>query len=188
MSSTLTPKFLDTTRSESTSNGTAQFTVGLPLGGYGQGTYTVMILSGRGDNVGNFTWTPPGQRGPITFAGGIQDVSGSGGTQGEGPGGIDPGNSRSYFVVGTYAWANNTYASVGIGSQRFNKLFGNISTNISERTKAVLEYDSFNWNIGVGYDLGKLGVKGREEFEPGASLFMGVIRGKYAYWSLNFRF
>jgi len=183
-----TPRFLDTSSGESKGNGTAQFTVGLPLGKYGQGTYTFMVLSGRLDNAGNFTWTPPGQKGCVKFAAGVQDISGGGGTQGEGVNGRDPGSSRSFFVVGTWEGPKGLHASLGKGTNRFQKLFGNVSANIAPNAKVVLEHDGFNWNYGVGYDLGRLGKSPRPGADIGASLFLGVIRGKFAYWSVSFRF
>lgn len=188
MSPNQSPKFLDSKSSESTSNGTAQLSVGLPLGKYGQGTYTLMILSGKLDNAGNLTWTPPGQSGPLKFGLGIQDIGGGGGTQGEDKNHNDPGNSRSFFAVGTWEGPNGLHASVGAGSTRFDGVFGNVSANLGERAKAVLEYDTFNWNVGVGYDLGRLGKSIREGEDVGASMFIGLIRGKHAYWSVNFRF
>lgn len=188
MSPNLSPRFLDSSTSESTSNGTAQMTIGAPIGKFGQGTYTVMILSGKLDNAGNFTWTPPGQNGPLKFGIGVQDVGAGGGTQGEDKNHNDPGNSRSWYAVGTWEGPNGLHASLGTGSNRFKGAFGNVSANLSPRAKAVLEYDAFNWNAGIGYDLGRLGSSPRPGNDIGASLFFGVIRGKHAYWSVNFRF
>ena len=182
------PRFLDTSSGESKGNGTAQFTVGLPVGKFGQATYTFMVLSGKLDNAGNLTWTPPGQRGPVTFGVGVQDIGGGGGTQGEGPGGLDPGNSRSYFIVGTYQGPQGLHVSLGKGSERFQRVFGNVSANLTPSLKAVVEHDGFNWNAGLGFDFGKLGQSPRAGAELGASMFLGVIRGKYAYWSIGFRF
>lgn len=181
-------RFLDTSSSESKGNGTGQFMVGLPIGKYGTATYSLMVLSTRLDNVGNLTYTPPGQTGPVRFGVGIQDVSGSGGTQGEGPNGQDPGNSRSYYVVGTYSGPRGLHASLGVGSGRFDSAFGNVSMNITPKSKAVVEYDKFNWNVGVGYDLGRLAASPRKGADLGATLFVGLVRGKYAYWSVNVRF
>lgn len=188
MSPNLSPRFLDSSSHESTSNGTAQITIGAPLGRFGQGTYTLMVLSSRLDNAGNFTWTPPGQTGPLRLGLGVQDVSGGGGTQGEGLNGQDPGNSRSWYGVATWEGPEGVHASLGTGTNRFKGVFGNISASLSPQTKAVLEYDTFNWNAGVGYDFGKIGSSPIKDHEIGASMFLGVIRGKYAYWSLNFRF
>lgn len=183
-----TPRFLDTSTGESKGNGTGQITVGLPIGKYGQATYTFMILSGRLDNAGNLTWTPPGQNGPIRFGAGVQDISGGGGTQGEGPGGLDPGSSRSFFVVGTWEGPYGIHASLGKGTNRFQRVFGNASANITPNSKVVVEHDGFNWNVGLGYDFGSIGKSPREGADLGASVFLGLIRGKYAYWSLGFRF
>lgn len=182
------PRFIDTSSGESRGNGTAQITVGLPLGKYGSGTYTLEVLSGKLDNASNFTYSPPGQNGPVRFGVGVQDIGGGGGTQGEGANGKDPGSSTSFFVVGTYEGTEGLHASLGAGSRRFDGVFGNVSANLTPRTKAVLEYDTFNWNFGVGYDLGRLGQGVRAGYDSGASLFVGMIRGKFAYWSVNIRF
>lgn len=181
-------RFLDTSSGESKGNGTAQFMVGLPLGRYGTATYTLVVLSGKLDNASNFTWTPPGQTGPVRFGFGVQDLGGGGGTQGEGPGGADPGNSRSYFGVATWEGPRGFHASLGVGSTRFDGVFGNASANLTDRLKAVAEFDTFNWNVGLGYDLGRLGSSPREGHDLGASMFLGLVRGRYAYWSVNVRF
>ncbi|MBS1723697.1 MAG: hypothetical protein JSS66_12180 [Armatimonadetes bacterium] len=181
-------RFLDSSSGESTSNGTAAFTIGLPLGKYGQGTYTLMVLSGKLDNASNFTWTPPGQSGPVRFGIGVQDIGGGGGTQGEGPNHQDPGNSRSWYGVATYEGPKGIHASIGGGSNRFDSVFGNASANITPNLKGVVEYDVFNWNVGLGYDLGRLGASPRPGADLGASMFVGLVRGKYAYWSVSIRF
>ena len=182
------PRFFDTTSGESRGNGTGQITVGLPLGKYGTGTYTLMILSGKMDNASNFTYSPPGQTGPLRFGIGVQDIGGGGGTQGEGINHQDPGNSRSFFAVATFEGPQGLHASLGAGSTRFDGVFGNASANITPRTKAVVEFDTFNWNYGIGYDLGRFGKGLFPGNESGGSMFLGMIRGKFAYWSVNFRF
>ncbi len=186
-SSDLEPRFSDTANGDLGGNGTGQISVGLPLGRYGTGTYTLMILSRRFDNAGNFTWTPPGQKGPVRFGAGVQDISGGGGTQGETIG-VDRNSSRSFYVVGTFAGERGFSASMGVGDRRFQGAFGNVSMNLAPRLKAVGEYDRFNWNYGLGFDLGKIGNSPRRGADAGASLFLGVIDGRYAYWSVNFRF
>lgn len=188
VSKNIRPQFVDATTNESNGNGSATFTVGLPLGKFGQATYSYMILSSRLDNAGNLTWTPPQQQGPITFAVGVQDIGGGAGTRGEGKDGSDPGNSRSYFVVGTWEGPNGLHVSLGQGSTRFKKLFGNASANIGARAKAVAEFDGYNWNYGLGYDLGTFGKGIRKDVAIGASTFIGVIRGGYLTWSVGIRF
>lgn len=181
------PRFLDTSGGESKGNGTGQVSLGLPLGKYGSATYTLMILSGRWDNASNLTYTLPFTYKSFSFGVGVQDLGGGGGTQGEGPGGKDPGNSRSWFGVVTWENQDGLHASIGAGSNRFDSVFGNASANLTEQIKAVVEYDKFNWNVGLGYDL-PFGKAVREGHDAGASLFFGLVRGKYAYWSLNLRF
>lgn len=188
------PTSIDDSRSRS--NGTVQMMLGIPLGPYGNVTFSNMIVSRLLDNAQNLHWTPPGQTGPVVWGLGVQDIGGQRGTSGEIretlPDGTVRvtalGESRSYYFVGTYQAAPGTFVSLGSGDGRFWPIHGNVSTQVGDRFKLVLEYDSFNWNYGLAADLGQLSG----DILPGrplrATLMVGQIFGDLAYWSLNFHF
>lgn len=165
-------------------NGTGTAMLGIPLGAYGSATVSHMVLSNRGDFATNVVWSPPRQHGPVRFVVGVQDASGQGGTRGEGPDGQDPGESRSYFAAATWHASERTHVGFGIGDTRFRNGFANVSQTIGDRTKAILEHDGYNWNLGLAFDIpfgaGKRG--------SGVTLTGGLFRGDFAYWSAAFRF
>lgn len=160
-------------------NGTGVLAIGVPLGRYGSATVSHMVLSNLGDNAQNVVWAPPGQRGPVRFVLGVQDVSGQGGTQGEGPGRQDPGESRSYFVAATWEARPGLHVGGGFGDTRFRRGFASASYAFGGRATAIFEHDGYNWNAGLAYDLaaGKGGVVAT----------LGLFRGEFAYWSLAWR-
>lgn len=172
-------------------NGTAQFMVGIPLNRFGSLTASFMALSGVGDNAFNFHYTPPGMTGPVQVGFGVQDIRGNGGSAGASfP--SDKESSTSVYAVGTYKAPHDSYVSLGVGTRRFSPVFGSASVGVIPGVKGVLEYDSFNWNYGVSLGLDRIfGYKEtdgeyRRHFQP--TIFLGAIRGKYAYWSVNFAF
>jgi hypothetical protein len=180
VSNTLTPTFSDQSSAGSSSaNGTATLQIGTRLGNFADLNYGFAVLSSRGDNIGSAHLTPI-QNGPIVFAVGVMDVSGSGGSSGQGNPG-DSDSSRSPYVVGTYELKPGTYLSMGYGDTRFRGLFGSISTPVTPRLKAVLEYDTFHWNQLLAYDLGRIG-RGQ------ATLTFGTQAGRYAAWALSVSF
>lgn len=182
-------QFTESTK-EIRGNGTAQVVIGVPLGDWGDTTFTYMFLSNLFDHSENLLWTPPKQNGPVKVGIGVQDIGGQAGTSGETNGfrRFDPGESRTYYVVGTWQSSPDLYVSLGFGDSRFKgRMFGNASYNLNDRFKLVLEHDAFNWNTGFAINLGQMrGVyKGRS---TQITAMFGFVGGDNAYWSLNVSF
>lgn len=172
-------------------NGTGQAMLGLGLERVGNLTAGLMFLSGEADTAINFHFTPGYQKGPVRFAIGVQDIGGNGGASGEEP--TNSASSTSAYIVGTWMAAEDTYVSLGTGSRRFRGLFGNASTNLSPQFKAWTEYDAYNFNFGVAWNpFGTKKTLGEElqgkkpSFQP--TFMIGLLRGKYATWSINIGF
>lgn len=173
-------------------NGTAQFMVGVPLGSAGDLTVSYMVLSSILDNALNVQFTPGKQEGKLRYSIGVQDLGGGGGSAGE-QHPNDGDSSRSFFSVTTYEISPGTHVSVGTGTNRFKSVFGNISTSLGANMKGMVEYDAFNWNVGVAYRLGALGRLSGETYDKpartaDAHLFVGLVRGKLLFWGLNVAF
>lgn len=182
--------FQDASSGDSTSgNGSVQLQFGLPVGKFGALSYGVLVKSSHGDNSGTVQWTPPGQSGPVRFAIGVQDWRGRGGSSGFGQP-DDRAWSRSVYAVGTWQALDDTYVTLGYGDQhRFRGVFGSASHAVTPRLKAVAEYDTFNWNWIVAYDLGKVAgpvMKDRRPVQVVA--FVGQEAGKFGLWGFNVRF
>ncbi len=172
-------------------NGTGTLQTGLGLGSYGRLTVGAMLLSGTLDSAFNFHWEPFEQRGPIRYAVGVQDLRGNAGASGDTLPGLDDHTATSPYVVATGQVAPGAHVSLGAGVRRFKGVWGNASADLVRGVKGMVEYDAFNWNWGVGLDLGE--VKGGERFSPSrrtprAYAMVGSVRGKYAYWSLAVAF
>lgn len=160
-------------------NWTASLAFGLPIGSNGQLTFSNMLLSSYLDNAQNAQWTPA-QSGPITFAIGVQDIGGQGGSQGMDNNRNDPGESRSWYVVATQSPRENVHLSLGLGDTRFRgRPFGSASAWFNQ-TGATLEWDTYNWNVLISQSLT---IAGRE-----STLSLGLVRGKYALWSIGIAF
>lgn len=178
------PRF-DSGNSDFDGNGTAWIMAGLG-GRWGRVTASWMALSSQFDGVLNLLYTPPGQRAPLTFAVGVQDATGDGGSSGEAIDDGDAGNSRSLFAVGTYQIRNDLYATAGLGTNRFRFGFAGLSWNATERWSLSAEHDGYNFNGGVAYGIRKLASVGGRELS--GSFMIGTIRGKYLHLSANFGF
>jgi len=68
------------------------------------------------------------------------------------------GGGRSFFAAAT--WEAGTpekplYYTVGLGTRRYNGLFAGLSYQPQERVKLMAEYDGWNPNIGVAYDIAR---------------------------------
>ncbi|RYG45062.1 hypothetical protein EON79_13495 [bacterium] len=165
-------------------NGTGQAMYGLQLGRYGTLTSTVMVLSGTRDQAFNFHWTPPQRGGKVTYAVGVQDLLGDGGSSGTNVRG-DGDSSSSLYAVATGEVAKETYVSLGYGTRRFGRPFGNASTTLLPNTKGYVEYDAFNWNFGGSFVV----ALGSQDRTPSnLTLHAGLIRGKYLALSANISF
>ncbi len=169
---------------EQHSNGTAEIMAGGSYAGF-RGTVSYMVLSTALDGAFNVQVSPPLQ-GRLGVAFGVQDVGGSGGAAGQGFSlAEDDRSSRSYFAVGTYDLGKHAYASLGVGDRRFRGAFGNVSALINSRLRGIVEYDAYNFNLGVLYNTGPwrgLSEKGRD---IESNLFVGLVRGKYATLGLT---
>lgn len=169
------------------SNGTAWGMTGLstPVGNL---TVGGMLLSRIGDSVTNLHFQPRMPEDPysselrrVDFGIGVQDVFNTGGAHGQGLATvIGGGTSRSFYVSATGRLSDDLFVTLGTGTQRFKGLFGGASYNVMPRLKAVAEYDAFNFNYGLAYDLGS------SNFQMAA--FLGHIRGKYLTWGLTIGF
>lgn len=173
-------------------NSTGMFLLGSTIRGVGNFSAGYMVLSNLGDGAFNFQFTPANQTGKVRWAVGVQDLRGGGGSAGENiPG--DSDSSTSLYTVSTFQIDDKTHLSVGTGSRRFKGIFGNISRNLNENLKATVEYDAFNWNVGLSYRLGSLGRLGGETYDsPGrradVHTFLGLIRGKSIFWGVGVSF
>ena len=173
------PFRIDTARGQNGNNGSLAFSYGSSYQGW-RGSAGFFLLSTHGDSVFNFQVSPP-LRGRLGVAVGVQDVASSGGASNESidlrPGGA--ALSRSFYGVGTYDFGRGTYASLGFGDVRWKGPFGNVSTGITKRLRALAEYDGFNFNGGLLYGTGRLDFLGGKASEAEASVFLGAVRGKY---------
>lgn len=151
-------------------------------------TVSATAFSGLLDTGLNAHFTPYQGERPLQFAVGVQDIAGEGGTAG---GGLpnDTNNSTSTYVVGTAALGRGAYVSAGFGSARFRHPFASASVPAFNRARFVLEHDGFNVNAFLAYspDFGRRDEFG-EEREGGATLAVGLVRGKYATFSLAVHF
>lgn len=168
-------------------NGTAVALYGLDLRA-GHLTVGAMLYSTFLDSGFNLHFAPNQGERPLQFAVGVQDITGEGGTAGENIAG-DTENSTSTYVVGTSSLRGGAYVSAGIGTGRFRNPFASASVPAFRRARLVVEHDGFNVNAFLAYSpsFGRLDEFG-EEREGGATLMVGLVRGKYATASLAFHF
>jgi hypothetical protein len=178
MSFDMTPRFSTgggSTRAKF--NGTAAILGGFSATGF-DATVGGLLLSGIGDSTLNLHISPTKEFGGVRFGVGVQDVFNTGGEFGEQ---IDiqrgGGNSQSFYGVATYAIPMSTaYASLGIGSRRFSKGFGNLSVGLGEQARGYVEYDGKWIGFGAAYGIGNF------------TLLAGVTNGKYLVYSGAYRF
>jgi hypothetical protein len=175
-----------------TGNGSGQILLGIPLGRYGSLTAGSMVPSSQFDEVYNFHYSPPNQQGPVRYALGVQDLAANGGSSGTGVEG-DEASSTSWYGVATWQSEDEKlYASAGWGTRRFRQGFANVSYNFDSRFKAVAEYDTFGVNVMVAARLYSGPVvensffSHERQFEITTSI--GLARGKYPFWAINFSF
>lgn len=190
LSDSLRPRFFGTGRGEGgRSNGTAFVMGGTRLGELGTFSGTYMVLSSIGDMCFNFQFTPNIRQEKFAVAVGVQDAFNSGGEAGEVLDSVISPNSRSWYGVATFEAQKDVFVSVGAGGRRFDGPFGNVSFPIAPRLRGMVEYDTFNWNVGVLGEVYRFQQRGG--YDPkhtSASAFLGVVRGKYLTWGLNISF
>lgn len=189
-SSDSSPRFLDrAAERRNRGNGTAagMAGIGTPVGNL---TASFMVLSTVRDSVFNFQFQPRLETEKFDIGIGIQDAFNTGGEHGEPFDNLRPTNSRSLYIVATYEAAEETFVSLGTGTQRFKDVWGNASFRIVPRLKGLIEYDRFNWNYGIAGDLGKwrLGFFANRDIDVQTTAYIGMVRGKYFTWSLSFSF
>lgn len=168
-------------------NGSLTAMYGLDLR-VGHLTVGALAFSGLFDTGLNAHFTPDQNERPVQFGFGVQDIAGEGGTAGGGiPGDTD--NSTSTYVVGTAALRGGVYVSAGIGTARFRHLFASASVPAFKRARFLVEHDGFNLNAFLAYspDFGRRDEFG-EELEGGATLLLGLVRGKYATFAVALHF
>jgi hypothetical protein len=173
------------------SSGTGQIMMGFSTG-FGNITVSDMIDSNLGDNVINLLWQAPLKKEGLGVALGVQDLLERGGSAGVNQPG-DHDNRRTVFAVATYRVQKGTHVSLGYGNNRFEGLFGNISHNITPRLKVMGEYDTFNWNYGISWNVGPL-LPGDNEYEVlekperrRGDIFvsLGIVREKKINWGIT---
>ena len=168
-------------------NGTAVALYGVDLRA-GWLTIGGMLFSGLYDSGINLHFTPSQGERDLQFGFGVQDIGGGGGTAGANfP--TDDNSSASPYVVGTGRLRGDSYASLGIGAGRFHRPFGSVSAPIFNRARGVVEHDGYNINVFLAYSpsFGRYDEFG-EEREGGATLTLGLTRGKYATAAIAIHF
>lgn len=167
-------------------NGTAFFVAGLDLGPYGSLAGGFTFVSGEGDNFSSLQYSPRGE-GKFQWSLGCQDLGGSAGSSGEGAPDDDK-SSRSFYGAATYELSEGVFATAGIGTRRFQKGFGSLSANLGSKVKAVAEHDGFGLNYGLAFSPGPLhrvtSWGGDTIKTADLTVFIGLVQGKYAAWSL----
>ncbi len=182
-----TPVFFTTGNLDKTrGNGTSFFVAGLDLGPVGSLAGGFTFLSGLGDNISTLQFSPLA-KGPVQWSLGCQDLGGSAGSSGEKQPGDDR-TSRSFFGAVTYEVQEGVYATGGIGTRRFQKGFASLSGNLGNNFKALAEFDGFGLNYGIAYSPGALGRFSVPDLDmtkiPEITLFLGMVKGRYATLSL----
>ena len=171
--------FPDTSaQSQSNGNGTGTLMAGISTG-IGDFSYSYMVLSSKLNASMNLLFTPKQGEGPVTFAIGGQDVLNRAGADGEDFDAVNSFKSNSYFAVATAIIADESYVSLGLGDKRFHGIFGSASTKLGDWGRAMIEYDAFNWNYGLGFPF-------RIDENEGitAHVFIGMIAGKYTTFGI----
>lgn len=167
------------------SNGTGSFNFGIDTK-VGRFTAGMVVVSGAFENAYNVQFTPKQKEGPVQFGLGVQGLFAAGGFIGSGFADNAADRSTSIFGVGTWKANEKTHVSLGIGTSRFHKGFGNVSYGFTDGIKGFVEYDGIDWNYGAGFNLGSFKLsKDRTAKFTGT---LSMVAQKYAAWSLNISF
>lgn len=167
------------------SNGTGSLNVGIDTS-LGRMTLGMVVVSGSFENAYSLQFTPKQPEGKVTYGLGVQGLFAAGGFIGPGFADNCADRSTSLFAVGTWKANDKTHVSLGIGTSRFQKGFGNVSYGFTDDIKGFAEYDGIDWNYGVGFNLGSFKVsKDRTAKFTGT---LSMVAQKYAAWSLNVSF
>ncbi len=100
-------------------------------------------------------------------------------------------SSRSLFAVGTYEYMKGDHVSVGYGDGRFHGPFANTDYLINSKFKGTLEYDTFEFNPGLAYSIGR--IKGLGDLDQSltnneVTLFAGYLNFHYCTVGLSWVF
>ncbi|MCW5941709.1 MAG: hypothetical protein KIS66_05730 [Fimbriimonadaceae bacterium] len=163
-------------------NGNGFLLLGADLGRHGNLAATCDFLSSYSDTAWHLQYSPV-LKGPVQVAVGVLDLTGNGGSSGQDlPG--DERSSRSFFGVATVKVRDGAYVSLGTGTRRYQKGFGNASLDLAKSLQAVVEHDGFGWNYGLAFrpfgDQGPV-VEGRR---VKVTAFLGLVQSRYATWSV----
>ncbi|MEQ1935073.1 MAG: hypothetical protein ABL962_14535 [Fimbriimonadaceae bacterium] len=187
LSGNLSPKFPDFRKDVArNSNGTATGMAGYstPIGDF---CFGGILTTGDFDSSLNVQFSPKGQKGKSRFSIGCQDVFA---TAAEHNGAIQKtlggGNSRSPYAVLTTEIGEGAHATVGAGLKRFKGIFGSVTVPIGP-IQGFVEYDTFNVNFGITSQIYRRSFD-LDTREQSAWASIGVVRGKYFYWSLGIAF
>lgn len=134
-------------------NGT--FVPAFGIGRPGRGFYATYMLTGhKGEPAYNGQWQfmPEGENWPALAIGGIDVRDQRASTQ------YRPfdGDAQSFYLVGTKQVKTEkfpTYATVGVGTGRFQGIFAGLSTRIDDRFTLAAEYDTLGVNANMTYSL-----------------------------------
>jgi len=159
------------------SDGTGQL-VGAVETPWGDVTLSHLIMSPAGDSVQNLQFSFANNWQGVTWSFGIHNATERGQAAGDNLPIDDAKESRSFFIVGTKELPENSYFSAGIGTTRYRGPFGSYSRMVGDRSRLYVEYDTFNWNYGIGTEF-RIGSKK-------AFITAGFVRGDLATWTLNF--
>lgn len=178
--------FASSTRTNQNSDGTGQIMTGLRTP-FGNLTGTYEIASRHGDSICNFQLQLPirWDRGGVSI--GVQNAQNRPIAASENVLGAND-LSRSVFCVATYEFADQAYVSLGKGDVRFRGVFGSVSFKPADRFRAMAEYDTFGWNVGAGYSLGKTSNIGKRFEKNETTLWFGFVDLHRATFSINFTF
>lgn len=169
-------------RNSAYGNGNGFLSFGADLGRYGDVAATCQLLSSYQDTSWHIQYSPI-LRDRVRVAVGVLDLTGHGGSSGQDlPG--DERSSRTLFGVATVKVREGAYVSLGTGTRRYQRGFGNASLEVGRSLQAVIEHDGFGWNYGLAFrPFGDVTVR-----RVSVTAFLGLVQSRYAVWSLAFTY
>jgi hypothetical protein len=118
---------------------------------------------------------------------GVQDITGTGGSAGEGFPLDDAKSSRSFFGAATFqanAGRHPVFITAGAGTRRFKNAFASVSSPIARYARLWAEYDGFGFNEGILL-ASKVGAGKRS---AGLDLSIGYLKSRYFVLSTGIGF
>jgi hypothetical protein len=162
-------------------NGSAALIFGMPVGNAKVAASFMQTSRLSQDRIVHLQISPAVPKGRVGVSLGVQDLTDDSVTT---PDYRD--SARSLYAAATYDAGKGVYVTAGMGTQRFGKGFVNASAPLFKGTRAMVEHDGFNWNAGLAVKFADL--RGPAGQTAQATMFIGVIQGKYAVWSLGLAF